>query len=87
MIYILTTIIAIIIAWTFISAGLCIDDYDMEISISNDGLLLTMAKLYWWAIGISIIGSILFGISYWISKEIICHDNNGDNKICIKESK
>ena len=87
MIYVLTIIIAVVIAWTIISAGLCMDDYDMTVDISEDGLLLTLSKLYWWAIGISIIGFILFGISYWISKGIICSENNGDNKICIKESK
>ena len=87
MIYILTIIIAGFIVWNVISAFLCFDEYDMSIDISNDGVLLTLSKLYWWAIGISIIGCIVLGISFLISKDIICHGNKGDNKICIKEKK
>lgn len=87
MIYILTIIIAGFIVWNIISAGLCLDEYDMSIDILNDGVLLTLSKLYWWAIIISIIGCIVSSISYHISKAIICNGNKGDNKICIKEKK
>lgn len=88
MIYILTIAIAVFIAWNILTICLVLSSDDISLDISYDGILITIAKIYWYAIAIIIVGCILLGISYFISRKIICSVNHGDSEYCFNlESK
>ena len=85
----LAIIIMVISAWSFISFCLWIDSEDSEINYECDGLVTTIAKIYWFSIITVIMLSILFGISYYISGLILCETSHNDYDYCetIEENK
>ena len=89
MIIILTIIIATIIAWTAFSIcySLYFESDEFGLDFKNEGLLMTLCKIYWYAIGISFILFILILISYLISKTIVCNSKNNDYPVCEKMNK
>lgn len=84
MIWVLTIINAILLVWSVVSALMCMDTDNAKINLDYDGLLVTLAKLYWWGIGTLLVLAIVLGISYFISYESLCNVSNNDNKVCSK---
>ncbi len=80
----LTIFLMIISVWSLFSIGLCIDSGDMNLDYEYDGLLVTIAKIYWWGILLLVIGSILFFVCYGISSLIVCNSTNNDYPSCEK---
>lgn len=89
MIIALTIIIAIIIAWTVFSVcySFYIEPDEFGLDFKNEGLLMTLCKIYWYAIGISFILFVLILISYIISETIVCNSKNNDYPVCEKVNK
>lgn len=83
----LTIFLMIISVWSLFSIGLCFYSGDMNLDYEYDGLLVTIAKIYWWGILILVIGSILFIICYEISASIVCNSTNNDYPVCEKVEK
>ena len=84
MIISLTIFLMIISIWSLFSFGLLVNSGDMMLDYKCDGLLVTIAKIYWWGILIFVIGSILFIICYGISSLIVCNSTNNDYPSCKK---
>lgn len=80
----------IIFIWSIFTIGFLIDDGSeslIDINLKEDGLLITIAKLYWLVIGVIIIGGFLFAICYCLSIKIVCDITNNDYPQCVKENK
>lgn len=80
----LTIIIAIIITWSVFSCCYLfyIDPEETGLNFKNEGLLVTLSKIYWYLIGIGLILFIIILLSYFISATIICHSKNNDYPVC-----
>lgn len=91
MIYVLTIILTIVILWSFISLSVLIAYCDMNcydpmtLNLKENGLLVTLAQLYWLSILVILSISILVFISYKISQKIICNVINNDDIVCVKQ--
>jgi hypothetical protein len=78
----LTFVLMIVFTWSIFSIGLCFDSADMGLDYDFDGLLVTIAKIYWWAIGIFVCVFVLFFICYLVSAKIVCSSKHNDYPVC-----
>lgn len=80
----------IIFIWSIFTICLFNDDgveSITDINLRLDGLLITIAKLYWLVIAVIVIGGTLFAICYGFSIAIVCDSTNNDYPQCVKENK
>ena len=87
MIWILTTIIALLILWSIYSIWVMESNFDKPFSSlypckDFDDVICNISIIYWSAIIIIILGSILMVVSWFISSAIMCGTSNGDGKYC-----
>ena len=81
MFWLFTVVIAILIVWTIYSFIVVTDPASFIIYCEND-IILRLSKIYWLIILISILGAILFGISFLISSRIWCSAKSNDDNVC-----
>ena len=89
MIIFLTILMMIIFAWNIYST-IILFSYDEDIaniSLKDDGVIKTLAKIYCWILAVVILGGGLLFVCYNVSREIVCNYTNNDYSQCEKENK